>query len=190
MTVILGIDPGAHGALALYDTTTLRLASPVQDMPTWFQQIGKTKRLRIDAIAIADLFEMYPLLGVELIVMEAVGGYGKQPGSAGFVFGYGVGMIYMAAVYSRIPIETVPPAIWKKQMNVPGKAKADDTAILARANELFPVDRDQFKGVRGGPKIDRAEAAMIAKYGGDYLYPHLKPGVDAETAARNADTGA
>lgn len=173
----------------MYDKTSGRLAE-IMDMPTWMQAIGKRKRARIDAVAIAEMFDMWPVYGVELIVMEAVGGYGSQPGSAGFTFGYGVGMVYMAAIYSRIPIETVTPSVWKKLMNVPGKQKADDSAILQRANELFPRDRQQFVGPRGGARLDRAEAAMIAKYGAEFLYPHLKGSIDLETMVRNADTGA
>lgn len=190
MTLILGIDPGAHGALATYDTATNRLSGPVLDMPTWHQQIGRTKRLRIDAVELAEMFDMFALMGIELIVMEAVGGYGNQPGSAGFTFGYGVGMVYMAAIYSRIPIETVTPSVWKQMMNVPGKKKATDDAIMQRANELFPHDRVHFQGKRGGKLIDRAEAAMIAAYGGKFLYPHLSKSIDFETLVRNADTGA
>lgn len=190
MTIVLGIDPGASGAFALYDTATLRLAGDIVDMPTWFQQVGRNKRLRLDPIAIAEYFDNLTYLNVELIVMENVGGRAKQSASAAYTFGYGTGMLYMAAIYTRIPIETVLPQTWKKQLNVPGKQKADDSAIMARANELFPHDRAQFYGARGGKRVDRAEAAMMAKYGGDYLYPSVKDAVDIETLARNADTGA
>src|SRR5688500_8744648 len=129
MTIILGIDPGAHGAFALYDNETRRLAGTIIDIPIWYQQIGRTKRPRLDPIAIAEFFDMPPDYGVELIVMEAVGGRPKQSASAAFQFGYGAGVLYMAAVYSRIPVDTVAPATWKKALDVPGKAKADDSAI-------------------------------------------------------------
>lgn len=188
--MILGIDPGAHGAFAIYDPATGKLGADIWDMPTWKQQVGRTKRDRIDAIAVAEMFDMLAMYGVDFIVMEAVGGYGKQPGSAGFQFGYGVGIVYMACIYSRIPVETVVPSVWKQMMNVPGKKKATDDAIMQRANELFPDARSQFYGPRGGGRLDRAEAAMIARYGGEFLYPHMKKSIDFETLVRNADTGA
>lgn len=191
MSLVLGVDPGNGGAFAVYDTDMGRLLS-VEDMPIWYQAIGKRKRPRVDALALADQFDTYEMMGVTLCVMEAVGGRPRQSASAAFVFGYGVGLIYMAGLYSRIPLETVPPANWKKLMNIPGKGKADDTAILARADELFPNDRHLFRGSQGGKKIDRAEAAMLAKFGGDYVLRTMGQVPDAEDrlAYRNADTGA
>lgn len=181
MALVLGVDPGNNGAFAVIDSTTQRVVS-VQDMPIWFQAVGRKQRKRIDALALADMFDVFEMMGVELVIMEAVGGRTGQSASAGFVFGYGVGLVYMAALYSRIPIETVSPMMWKKVMNVPGKAKGDDTAIMARVVELFPHDRDMFFGPKGGKLVDRGEAAIIALFGArTVLGQTLDP--------RNADTG-
>lgn len=191
MPLILGVDPGANGAFAVYNTDTRRIVS-IDDMPSWFQSVGKKKRKRVDALALADMFDTYELMGVELVVMEAVGGRPGQSASAGFVFGYGVGLIYMAALYSRIVIETVPPSTWKKLLNVPGKAQGGDDDIMNRADELFPQDRHLFRGDRGGKKIDRAEAAMMAKFGADHVWHTLGQTNDVELrlAYQRADTGA
>lgn len=176
MTLILGIDPGNNGAFAVYDTDSRALVGDVIDMPVWFQTVGKRKRKRVDTLAIADMFDTYVMMGVGLIVMESVGGRGGQSAVGAFTFGYGVGVVYMAAFYSGIPMDSATPNEWKAQMNVPGKAKADDSAILQRADELFPADRHKFRGERGGKRIDRAEAAMLAKYGGDYMLGQLRAG--------------
>lgn len=191
MTLILGIDPGGNGAFAVYNSETRRIVS-IEDMPLWYQAVGKRKRKRIDALALADMFDVFEMMNVELVVMEAVGGRTGQGAAAGFVFGYGVGLIYMAALYSRIVIESVPPASWKRIMNVPGKDKADDSAILARANELFPHDTHLFRGPRGGKLIDRAEAAMLAKFGADHVLHTIGQFSDVERRLINqkADTGA
>ena len=74
--MVLGIDPGAKGAFAVYDTTTRRIVGDVEDCPLWYQTVGKRKRLRVDTLALADMFDTYAMMGVELIVMEAVGGRG------------------------------------------------------------------------------------------------------------------
>ena len=120
--LILGIDPGSSGAFAVYDTESRRLVGPVQDMPTWYQVVGKRKRPRLDAMAIADMFDEFQVMGVELIVMEAVGGRAHQNAAHAFTFGYGVGILYMACFYSNIIIETVTPMTWKAYMRVPGKS--------------------------------------------------------------------
>lgn len=191
MSLVLGVDPGHSGALVTYNTDTQRVVT-VEDMPIWHQMIGKKSRARIDALALADMFDVFELMGVGLMVLEAVGGRPKQSASSAFVFGYGVGLLYACGLYTRIPIETVPPAVWKRVMNIPGKGKGDDSAIMQRAAELFPLDRDILmpRGKRGGqPAADKAEAAMLAKYGGDYV---LRTGViqDAEykLTYRNAKT--
>lgn len=191
--LILGIDPGSSGAFAVYDSEARRLVGDVQDMPIWYQQVGKRKRPRLDALAIADYFDEFRIMGVELIVMEAVGGRKHQNAAHAFTFGYGVGILYMACFYSGIVLETVPPNTWKPLMRVPGKTKADDSAIMARADELFPQDRDKFRGVRGGKMLDRAEAALIAKFGADHILPTMKytpNGQEYRTVVRSADTGA
>ncbi len=192
MTLVLGIDPGTSGALAVYDTGSRALVGEVYDMPIWYQTVGKRKRKRVDAMAVADLMDEFEVMGVELIVMEAVGGRKGEGGAGSFAFGYGVGILYMACFYSGIVIETVPPQTWKQVLNVPGKSKADDSAIMARADELFPSDRHKFRGTRGGKRLDRAEAAMIAKFGGDTILNTLDPAADVELrlAYANADTGA
>lgn len=190
MTLVLGIDPGTSGAFAVYDTVSRGLVGPVYDTPIWWQTVGKRKRKRVDALAIADLFDEFELMGVELVCMEAVGGRKAQNAAHAFTFGYGVGIIYMAAFYSGIVIETVPPQTWKQLLNVPGKSKADDSAIMARADELFPNDRDKFRGERGGKRVDRAEAAMIAKFGGDKVLPTFNPKSSIAELYKAADTGA
>lgn len=193
MTLILGVDPGAGGAFAVYNAESNRLVS-ITDMPVWYQTVGKRKLKRVDALALADMFDTFEMMDIDLVVMEAVGGRPRQSASGAFVFGYGVGLIYMAALYNKLPIETVPPATWKKLMNVPGKQNGSDDDIIARADEMFPHDRHLWRGGRGGKRVDRAEAAMMARFGAEYVTRTLDKNnlSDAELrlAYQNADTGA
>lgn len=191
MTLILGVDPGNSGAFSVYDSDSRRIVD-VKDMPIWYQAIGKNKRARIDMLELADMFEVYEMMGVRLMVLEAVGGRPRQGASSAFVFGYGIGLIYASAVYTRIPVETVPPASWKALMRVPGKAKADDTAILHRAGEMFPEDKHWFYGPKGGKMVDRAEASMLARFGAEHVLQLGGELRDIENllAYRKADTGA
>ena len=147
----------------------------VDDMPTWNQLIGKKKRRRVDPVAMDDLFQTYKLMGASLVVIEDVAGRGNQMGGA--AFSYGIGVLDTVAMYSGIPVEKVTPMTWKKALNVPGKSRADDSAILKRANELFPNHRDLFKGKRGGKLIDRAEASMIALFGARFILHTLDDGM-------------
>jgi hypothetical protein len=173
--IVGGIDGGVSGALALYETETKRLIS-VRDMPIFMMPINKKMRKRVDTVTLYNWFTAAKMYGIELICIEAVGGRPRQGASAAFVFGYTIGLIFMAAIANKIHIETPSSAVWKKVMRVPGKrtpeGKTDKHAgqhIVARADELMPNDRHLWRGERDGLKVDRAEAAMIAKYAGDYL---------------------
>lgn len=198
---VMGVDPGINGAMAVYDYNSGLVV--VTDMPTWNMQIASKVRKRVDAVDLLDYFEMQKMAGVELVMIEAVGGRPKQSASAGFVFGYTVGMIYMACVAVRMPIETVPPQTWKKLMRVPGKKdfkmaggktdKAWQIALVSRADECFPHNTSTWRGPQGGYKIDRAEAALLAMYAGRYALNstkvvHLKD-IEWKLAYMKADTG-
>jgi hypothetical protein len=201
MILVAGIDPGTNGALAVYDAEAKRLVS-VHDLPMWYQSVGKKKRKRLDPIAVAELFETLNLMGVRLVVMEAVGGRPRQSASAAFVFGYTVGLLYMAALNHRIMVETVPPLRWKGMMRIPGKMGHSDKLaqkkakgdIMMRVQELFPDEREMFRGDRDGYKMDRADAALLAKFAGDFVWKTVTPAqtddVEFKLAYRNAETGA
>lgn len=196
---VIGIDPGSTGALANYDYRTGALT--VTDIPAWHMPVGKKVRKRIDAVALLEYFEVQKMAGAQLVMIEAVGARPRQSGM--FVFGYGVGLIYMACIACKLPIETVSPTVWKKIMRVPGKReskkegkndKEHEAAIMSRTYECFPDYRGIFIGPKGGNKVDRAEASLLAKYAADYALGSTKT-VDIRDpewylAYQQADTGA
>lgn len=198
---VIGVDPGTGGALALYDHVAGVL--DVQDMPCWYMQVGSKKRRRVDPVALLEYFEMQKMMGATLVLIEAVGGRPRQSASGAFVFGYTAGLIYMACIACRLPIETVPPQVWKRTMRLPGKKKGEkegktpkqiETEIINRADELFPDHRNKWRGPQGGYKLDRAEAALLARYAADYALRSTEPialkDVEWQLAYRNADLGA
>lgn len=186
MTLVAGIDTGLGGAIALVDHTRPSEVVNIFDMPTWWMLVGKTKKRRIDVVALADHFDHLERLGVELFVIETVGGRPKQSASAAFTFGYGVGLVYAFAIRARIPVETIPAATWKRLMRVP----IDDSGIIARAEEFFPNDRMKFRGAKGGLRHDRAEACMLAKFGADHLLQATDRGIEWRMIYRKNNTGA
>lgn len=191
MTLVVGIDPGAYGAFAVYDTAS-REITEVHDMPVWFMSVNKTKRARVDVLAVSELFDWFSMLGVSLVVLEAVSGGSSKGTSNSFAFGYGVGVVAAAAILSKIPLETVPPTKWKKLLDVPGKTKATPDDIMARGLQMFPKQRDLFYGPKGGKLVDRMEAAMLAKVGGDYVLRDNgedKGDVELRLAYRNGGLG-
>lgn len=169
MTVIIvGIDPGASGAIAILDAETEQLLL-VEDMPVDKTRVGNTDRLRVARPALFALLS------------RAAGAYGfserpearpirfkdkktgqtqtRQPGAAGmFAFGETYGCIVMGCTCANIRLTEVRPGIWKKELSIP--ASKDDAR--RRAAELFPNFAQLFARVKDD---GRAESALIALYG-------------------------
>jgi crossover junction endodeoxyribonuclease RuvC len=145
---ILGIDPGAHGAIALLVDGKL---TEVADMPTTTYK-GKA---RIDAAALAVLIRRLAPTEAWLERVAAMPGQGV---SSMFAFGMAYGAVLGVLGALAVPVNMAAPAQWKAALRVP----RDKGAARGRASELVP------DGVRFWPlaKHDgRAEAALIACYG-------------------------
>lgn len=173
MSLIVGVDPGNSGAFGLYEHELKQLVG-VYDMPTYQATVNKRIRSRIDPIKLRDLFAGFASLGAVLTVLEGVGGRPKQSASGAFVFGAGVGMVYMASVCAGIPVETADASLWKVVMQV----SPDVLQIRDRARKEFPqMPDDMWNGPRGGVRHDRCEAALLAKFGVRML-GRVRPGAD------------
>lgn len=152
----IGIDPGMHGALALWDGQHLS----VRDMPVYEREVARKVRRAVDAKGLLDWLGGMAAVGVECVWVEDVVGHGMQMGAS--TMGYGVGLIHMACVAHQLRYEAVAPNKWKARM----KAPRDKKQSVIRAEQLFP--NFGFRGPKGGFLDGRAEAAMLAMYGRDY----------------------
>ena len=171
--IIIGVDPGLHGAIAVYDSASGAVLE-VFDTPTLTTIVGGKERERVDkAQLLHEAIRLRVQYGAAFVVIEELvapspinrkTGQKRQNGPAGLLAqGRVYGDTEMAFFGSRYRVEYVHPASWKKALRVP----AVKTAAVARADELFPGNRSLWRGARGGALDGRAEAAMIAKYGAD-----------------------
>jgi len=157
--ILIGIDPGVSGAVAVYDEETLELAD-VFDVPA--ATVGGKNR--IDAYAFADKVSDFGSR-VRRVTIERVGSMPKQGVSSSFAFGcsYGIAIGIVAAL--GYPIEYVTPMKWKSRMGIP--IGSDKQASRARASQVFGGEAGaKFwpnKGHHG-----RAEAALLALYGAQH----------------------
>jgi hypothetical protein len=155
VTVIVGIDPGNSGALAFLDVEACSLR--IIDMPTFEFETTK-KRVSIDPYGIVAEMQQYDL---HHVYMEEVYSSPQMGVVSAFNFGEGKGKILGIVAAMGVPVTSVKPARWKKDMKVP----ADKRAAVQRASQLFPGAAPAFKGPRGGVFDGRAEAALLALYG-------------------------
>ena len=152
--MIVGIDPGASGAIAFFDPKAGTL--DVHDMPVMeIERSGKTKR-EINPTLLANI--LHDHWGHNIVWLEKVGAMPGQGVSSMFQFGRGVGMIEGVLAAMHMPINYVTPQAWQKAVGVRG---GKDGSRL-RAMELFPKYSDLFRLKKWD---GRAEAALIAWYG-------------------------
>jgi crossover junction endodeoxyribonuclease RuvC len=164
--LVLGVDPGLSGALALYDWSSGALVS-VTDMPTFSPKLGKQQ---LNVHGLTTWLDGYAPK-IRLAVVEEVGAMtyvdsgGQTRGqgaAASFNFGKGYGVLIGALATCMVPIHFVRPSVWKM---IVGVTRDKDTS-LELARKLFPAHLDQFKRKKDD---GRAEAALLARFGAERL---------------------
>lgn len=151
--MIVGIDPGASGALAFFDAQAGRLC--VVDMPVLEVLRGGKAKREINPTLLADTIRQQ---APRVAYVEKVGAMPGQGVSSMFQFGRGVGMVEGVLAALAVPVVYVTPQRWQKDVGLRG---GKDGARL-RAIELFPG----FAQLFARKKDDgRADAALIAWHG-------------------------
>ena len=153
--IVLGIDPGLEGALALYDETGLL---DVYKMPA----VKSTGRGR--EVLWATLNDVWNarFYWAGHAFLERVNARPLDGSSSAFKFGSIYGGLRGMIVGKMIPYTLVTPGVWMKEMGV---GRGSQEASVIRAEQLFPGHAQHFRGPRGGKVDGVAEAALIAKYG-------------------------
>jgi len=156
--VILGIDPGLSGAIAVLDLSNKLLA--VHDMPTTTIRSGKSDKRQLSEAMLSSLVKQ---TNAQHSYLEFVSARPGQGVSSMFNFGVGYGAIRGVLAGLGVPMSTVTPAKWQRDLNL---AKGKD-ANRARAAQLFPEFAYLFSRVKDD---GRADAALIAWWGARHAY--------------------
>jgi crossover junction endodeoxyribonuclease RuvC len=168
-TMILGIDPGLQGALALYCYST-NLIFECVDMPITAPPAKK----EVDGYKLSSWVDRHAKY-IRLACIEDVGamtykdGTGQirgQGAAASFAFGQGSGIVIGALASYMIPMRFVSPSGWKMAMGL----SSSKGLSRERATALFPCQAELFKRAKDD---GRAEACLLALFGARGL-AHLK----------------
>jgi len=146
--VLIGIDPGASGAIAKLINGKL---AGVWDMPV-LEVRGKR---RTDANALASIVRE---ISADHAYIEEVGAMPGQGVTSMFSFGRSAGIIEGVLAALLVPVTPVRPAQWKMALRVP----AGKDGARARATQLLPEAAQHWQRKKDD---GRAEAAMIALWG-------------------------
>lgn len=149
---VVGVDPGAYGAIALLIDGRL---STVTDMPILKVRRGKGEKAEVDGYSLASVLrEMKP----DIAYVEQVGGMTGQSASAAFNFGRAAGAVEYALKALGVRVEMVAPVTWKRAM----KINNGKDGSRAAAMRFWPDRAETFKRVKDD---GRAESALIAEWG-------------------------
>ena len=150
--IVVGIDPGANGALAfLKDGQLIGMV----DMPTTVVKRGSREVREVNAPGLANILRAHD---ADAAYLEQVGAMPGQGVSSMFAFGRAVGVLEGALACAGVPVTKVPPQTWQRAMRVRG----GKDGARERAMQLFPRDANLFERKKDD---GRADAVLIASYG-------------------------
>jgi crossover junction endodeoxyribonuclease RuvC len=150
---ILGIDPGAHGAIAVLDEGGDLLE--VLDTPSTLETNGRS------ATNAPLLARILARTHARATFCEFVGVRPTDAKVAAFAFGRARGVIEGCAGALGLPIVFLTPPTWKRLADIPPGAENKDLA-RTRAIARWPARADLFARKCD---VDRAEACLIALAG-------------------------
>ena len=139
--LIIAVDPGRRGALAILDTEGHRVTC--HDLPTTTAELH-------------ELIAGLPLIRRAVVERPFYPSHVGTSNVATMAFNYGV--LLGALAWRSIPVVEVAPAKWKAAL---GLSSVKD-ASRELASRIFPDDAHQWKLKT---KDGRAEAALIAWWG-------------------------
>ena len=150
---VIGIDPGAHSAIAVLDEAGQLL--DVLDMPTTPEANGRTAT---NAPLLAGILAR---THARIAFCEFVGARPTDAKASAFAFGRARGVIEGCAGALGLPIVFLNPPTWKRVAAIPSGAENKDSA-RTRAIARWPARADLFARKR---YVDRAKACLIALAG-------------------------
>lgn len=174
MIARVGIDPGLTGCVCVLP--------PIDGEPRFFDApvietvVSGKKRHVPDEGAMVHILEgalasiQYAATSVHVTIekvnaMPSFGPGGRRTMGATsmFNFGYGYGLWCGILAALRIPHDRVHPATWKARLL--GGTSKDDGAAAQAGSRLYPVADHLLRGPKGGLKMGRVDALLIAHYG-------------------------
>src|SRR6516225_5240625 len=152
MSLIVGVDPGINGALAIVNIAidgVMPVLVDVLDVPV----IGAGAKERVNTMLVRDWLAQHK---PDHALIERAGSMPRQGIASTFKYARAVGSLETVVACSDIAYSLVEPNIWKKVFGLPGKdkesARQKAIAIFPAAHALFARKKDH----------QRAEAALLA----------------------------
>jgi crossover junction endodeoxyribonuclease RuvC len=160
--IVLGVDPGLSGGLALIESGERRRVLFACDIPT----MGAKAKARVHVRAVLEILQRHK---IDRAVIERAQAMPKQGSSSGFIYGRATGALETCIEGMQIPLEVIESTAWKKHHGLikPKTVEADVWRKIvkkqSRARAILLYPDSPFWPLEGDHGI--AEAALIADYG-------------------------
>lgn len=155
MNFVIGVDPGASGAVAILDRDGDLVH--VFEMPVVELMVNNKAKRRISPEMLAADLRLYAVKAT-IAYVEQVAAMPGQGVSSMFAFGQSLGIVQGVLAGLAIPTQLVTPGKWKKWQNL----NTSKDASRARAAAIWPNMAGEFRRAKDDGK---AEAALIAHWG-------------------------
>ncbi len=152
--LILGIDPGLSGGLAL-----LQAGEVVKAVNTPTVTITRSRGEKRRELAIGDIYFTILAWDPDIVIIESQQAMPKQGVSSTFATGKNYGILLGILTAVGQPYEVIRPQAWKKALGV----TSDKQTAFDKADEIFPGAGLQFWPRKKDDGV--CEAALIAHYG-------------------------
>lgn len=152
MTVIIGIDPGLTGAIAVLDASGKSIIQ-LADMPT----APDNKKQKVSGMGLKKILGQYTPTDVQMVYLERVSARPGQGVVSMFSFGRSVGAVEAVINLLELPLTYITPQQWKRSA---GLLRTEKDASRGKVLDLYP-NADVFRKKDTG----RADAILIARYG-------------------------
>ena len=155
--VVIGIDPGLRGAIAILGLDELQLTGSVL-MP--IHKFGK--RNQVDLTKLIEVFiSLKTTFAIETVSVEHPQTFPGEGAVGAFSYGLGFGMILATLKTLGIPFATVKPQAWKG--DVLTGTQRDKSAAVAFCQNRFP-SVELYPGRMTKPHDGVADAFCIAEH--------------------------
>ena len=152
--IIIGIDPGISGALAILEG---KRVMKIIDMPVMSE--GKKNKRQVNSALLASLIKENTKDYDEIVVVvEQVNAMPGQGVTSMFNFGQTFGAIKGICAALNLPIFFVRPAKWKKHFDLINSSK---DASRTKAIEMYPSISDQLSKKKD---VNKSDAILIARF--------------------------
>ena len=152
--IVIGIDPGLSGALAILENKRVLGIFEMPVMPE-----GKKNKRQLNSAQLVNILRDNIKINNEIaVVVEQVNAMPGQGVTSMFNFGQTFGAIKGVCAALKLPIFFVRPSKWKKHFELINSSKdASRTKVI----EMYPTLSGQLAKKRD---VNKSDAVLIAKF--------------------------